>query len=169
MSKRTLILDSDGGVTLDDVNNPAPAPFLNLIRNPNSPYTANATIFVSNSAQFTNDGSGVTWIPYDFGVTDSHRLLTIRDPLTGHARLILGDDQGVWSIVDNNGTLSFDEWAVKAETKFALADKDKSGAMNAAEFATTAVKRKSKPRPNCRPTSPAPASAPAEDNREEDS
>jgi Ca2+-binding EF-hand superfamily protein len=71
--------------------------------------------------------------------------------------------------VDNNGTLSFDEWAVKAETKFALADKDKSGAMNATEFATTAVKRKSKPRPNCRPTSSAPASAPAEDNREEDS
>jgi hypothetical protein len=71
--------------------------------------------------------------------------------------------------VDNNGTLSFDEWAVKAETKFALADKDKSGTMNATEFATTAVKRKSKPRPNCRPTSSAPASAPAEDNREEDS
>jgi len=69
--------------------------------------------------------------------------------------------------VDNNGTLSFDEWAVKAETKFALADKDRSGAMNATEFATTAVKRKSKSRPNCRPTSTAPA--PAEDNREEDS
>lgn len=70
--------------------------------------------------------------------------------------------------VDNNGTLSFDEWAVKAETKFALADKDKSGAMNATEFATTAVKRKSKPRPNCRPASLAPAAAPAEDNREDD-
>jgi len=58
---------------------------------------------------------------------------------------------------------------VKAETKFALADKDKSGAMNATEFATTAVKRKSKPRPNCRPTSSAPAPAPVDDNREDDS
>ena len=43
---------------------------------------------------------------------------------------------------NHDGVLSFDEWAIKAETKFAVADKDKSGAMNAAEFATTAVKRK---------------------------
>lgn len=68
--------------------------------------------------------------------------------------------------VDGNGTLSFDEWAVKAETKFTLADKDKSGAMNATEFATTAVKRKTKPRPNCVPAKVAPL---ADDGKEDDS
>ena len=68
--------------------------------------------------------------------------------------------------VDGNGTLSFDEWAVKAETKFSTADKDKSGAMNASEFATTAVKRKTKPRPNCVPAKVAPL---AEDGKEDDS
>jgi len=66
---------------------------------------------------------------------------------------------------DGNGMLSFDEWAIKTETKFATADKDKSGAMSPAEFATTAVKRKARPRPNC-PAKPA-AAAPAEETGEE--
>jgi hypothetical protein len=59
---------------------------------------------------------------------------------------------------NHDGVLSFDEWAVKTTTKFALADKDKSGGMNAAEFATTAPKRRAKPKPNCPP-----AAAPRED------
>ncbi len=53
---------------------------------------------------------------------------------------------------NHDGVLSFDEWAIKAETKFATADSDKSGAMNPAEFATTAVKRNTRPRPKCPPT-----------------
>lgn len=68
--------------------------------------------------------------------------------------------------IDSNGTLSFDEWAVKAETKFSTADKDRSGTMNASEFATTAVKRKTKPRPNCVPAKVAPL---ADDGKEDDS
>ncbi|RZM28282.1 MAG: histidine kinase, partial [Sphingomonas sp.] len=48
-----------------------------------------------------------------------------------------------------DGQLSFEEWAVKATTKFAAADRDRSGAMTPAEFATTAVKRK--PAPRCPP------------------
>jgi len=63
--------------------------------------------------------------------------------------------------VNHDGTLSFDEWAVKAETKFATADVDKSGAMNANEFATTAVKRKPRPKANC-PDKP--AAPPEEDS-----
>ena len=66
--------------------------------------------------------------------------------------------------INRDGLLSFDEWAVKAETKFAVADADKSGAMNAVEFATTAVKRKPRPKANC-PDKP----APVEDNRDEES
>ena len=60
---------------------------------------------------------------------------------------------------DGDGKLSFDEWAVKATTKFATADRDRSGAMNAAEFATTAVKRRPA-RANCPPARTAPAEAP---------
>ena len=39
---------------------------------------------------------------------------------------------------NGNGALSFDEWAVKTVTKFAGADRDKSGWLTAAEYATTA-------------------------------
>ena len=55
--------------------------------------------------------------------------------------------------------LSFDEWAIKSETKFAVADKDKSGALTAPEFATTAVKRKPKRRLNCPPAETQPRQA----------
>lgn len=64
---------------------------------------------------------------------------------------------------NHDGTLSFDEWALKTEAKFTDADKDKSGGMNAAEFATTAPKRKP---PHVRRECPPPASAttaPADD------
>lgn len=44
--------------------------------------------------------------------------------------------------LNHDGMLSFDEWAAKTEAKFTAADADKSGAMNAAEFATTAPKRR---------------------------
>ena len=54
---------------------------------------------------------------------------------------------------NGDGRLSFDEWAIKTTTKFATADRDRSGAMNAAEFASTAVKHSTKPRPNCPPLS----------------
>src|SRR5205823_2030974 len=35
--------------------------------------------------------------------TNVHRLLTIVDPLTGRSRLIVGDDQGIFTGVDING------------------------------------------------------------------
>ncbi len=82
--------------------------YTNLIRDPNSPFLSNATIYTFNYAQFNNDGSTAKWIPFNDitdGSTDQHRLLTMVDPLTGHARLILADDQGVFSGVDNNGTV----------------------------------------------------------------
>ena len=62
---------------------------------------------------------------------------------------------------DHDGRLSFDEWAIKATTKFAAADRDKSGSMDAAEFATTAVKRKAPSRLKCPPQS---ARSPDEEN-----
>lgn len=52
---------------------------------------------------------------------------------------------------DHDGRLSFEEWAKKTTDKFAAADADKSKALSRAEFATTKVVRKTRPRPNCPP------------------
>ena len=78
--------------------------YLNYIRNPGNPFEANATLDVFNYSQFTNNGAGVEWIPFDVGGTDYHRIVTMIDPTTGLPRLIFGNDQGIWSVLDNNGT-----------------------------------------------------------------
>ena len=59
----------------------------------------------------------------------------------------------VYAKLDANGDgrLSFEEWSAKTLTKFATADRDRSGSMNAAEFATTAVKRKARAPVKCPP------------------
>lgn len=56
---------------------------------------------------------------------------------------------------NGDGRLSFDEWAIKSREKFAKADADRSSTLNRAEFATTAVVRRVKPRPDCPPAKPA--------------
>src|SRR5439155_18801671 len=86
--------------------NPVDESYLNLIRNPFDIFSGNGTIVVNNTARFTNTGSGSKWIPFDMGGTDQHRMVTLRDPLTGQGRLIIGDDQGMFTAVDQNGTLS---------------------------------------------------------------
>lgn len=50
---------------------------------------------------------------------------------------------------NGDGKLSFEEWTARTSTKFAEADKDKSGGLTRAEFATTAPKRKTPARPQC--------------------
>lgn len=50
---------------------------------------------------------------------------------------------------NHDGTLSFDEWAIRTTAKFAKADADHSGTLNAAEFLTTRVVHKAKPKPAC--------------------
>ena len=47
---------------------------------------------------------------------------------------------------NGNGTLAFDEWAVKTIDKFKGADRDRSGWLTAAEYATTAPPA---PKPKC--------------------
>src|SRR5688572_14894054 len=51
--------------------------------------------------------------------------------------------------VNGNGVLSFEEWAVKTIGKFEGADKDRSGWLTAAEYATTAPKPPKKTRCAC--------------------
>jgi large repetitive protein len=112
----TLTVNSVGGTALKQ--NPLPPvggydprsnPTINLIRTPGNPLVGNATFYVNNVTSFANTGAGVSWIPFDQGAgfTDQHRVVTMVDPLTGQARLIFGDDQGVFSSVDNgDGTIS---------------------------------------------------------------
>jgi hypothetical protein len=51
--------------------------------------------------------------------------------------------------VNGNGSLSFEEWAVKTLQKFDGADGDDTGWLTAAEYATTKPKYKPKPRCAC--------------------
>ena len=78
--------------------------YLNFIRDPDSPFLSNSSLQVYNYAAFTNNGAAATWIPFDMPGTDYHRVATMIDPTTGLPRLIFGNDQGVWSVLDNNGS-----------------------------------------------------------------
>ena len=90
-------------------------PYTNLLRDPDNPFLANSTIFVTNTqnnskgAGFSNSGSGAWWTPFvSFlgGQTDIHRIVTLKDPVTGKTRLIVGLDQGVFTGIDNgDGTV----------------------------------------------------------------
>jgi hypothetical protein len=50
---------------------------------------------------------------------------------------------------NGNGTLSFEEWAVKTVAKFRGADRDRSGWLTAAEYATTAPPPPKRKRCSC--------------------
>ena len=56
---------------------------------------------------------------------------------------------------NGNGTLSFEEWAVKTIGKIQGADKDRNGWLSAAEYATTAPPPPKHPSCSCRPTADA--------------
>jgi subtilisin-like proprotein convertase family protein len=92
--------------------------YLNLIQNPSQPFSGNgSTVLVDNITNFTNSGAGVHWTPFDQLLnanatdiapsTNVHQIVTVVDPLTGQTRLIVGDDQGVFTGVDaGDGTLN---------------------------------------------------------------
>ena len=88
---------------------PLTNPFLNLIRNPSSPFVSNATVDTFDAGTFANTGSGARWTSIGgllAGTTDLHRLLAIKDPVSGKTRILAGDDQGIFSGVDDGtGTL----------------------------------------------------------------
>jgi subtilisin-like proprotein convertase family protein len=96
-----------GGIALKDaINRGIPTPYYNLIRDPNNPFLAGATILLNNTASVTNDGTDARWTPFTIGARtfNQHRIMTFVDPLTGKARIVVGDDQGVYSVVDNGGS-----------------------------------------------------------------
>ena len=82
-----------------------PEPFLNFIRNPYEPFLNDATLLVANYKSFVNNGADVTWIPFDVPGTGYQASVAEIDPTTGLPRLIFGNSQGIWSELDNNGTV----------------------------------------------------------------
>ena len=50
---------------------------------------------------------------------------------------------------NGNGRLSFEEWAVRTAEKFAEADADRSGWLDAAEYETSRPKPKARPKCKC--------------------
>ncbi len=118
---------------------PDPTYYENFIRNPQEPFLANATLDVFDYSTFTNNGAGVTWVPFDPGGTDYHTLTTFVDPLTGLTRLLLGNDQGVWTILDNNGTFETQVGASSTGVQLGssvnpLANVDRNGNLSITQF-----------------------------------
>ncbi|WP_220369774.1 Ig-like domain-containing protein [Paludisphaera rhizosphaerae] len=115
---------STGPVTVDSIVNgwatriptvgfpiPSQQTYINYIRDPDNPFNATATRFAVGLGQFTNNGFGTEWIPFDapLSIADTttptyNRLVTIVDPITGLPRLIYGSNRGVYSVLDDNGT-----------------------------------------------------------------
>ena len=112
-----------------------PGAYLNLLTDPSNPFNTNATLEVFNVASFVNNGSGVTWIPedtilqataglsvanninvpseydnYELTVpsTNVHQIVSFTDPLTGDTRLIVADDQGVFTgVINADGSINY--------------------------------------------------------------
>ncbi len=106
-------------------------PIFNLERDPFHPFTAGSgpglsTILVSQVVNFTNTGLNAYWTPFNVGLLPSgdatvtgvdpngntagfasnvHQIITIPDPITGHARLVMATDNGVFTAVDYNAGL----------------------------------------------------------------
>ena len=106
-----------------------PTSYLNYIRDPQQPFLANSSLQLYNYASFTDNGFGVTWVPFDMPGTDYHRVATMTDPLTGLSRLIFGNDQGVWSALDNNGTFE-----TQIGSSDSLAGVDRNGNLQITQF-----------------------------------
>jgi subtilisin-like proprotein convertase family protein len=120
--------DADGGLAgypVGGISNAATGDnWLNLIRNPFDPFVSDATILVGTFTPFLsggvnlnnvtstmiNDGGDIaSWTPVDEGVlggsTDHHRVISLKDPLTGLTRIIFADDQGIFtSLFQADGT-----------------------------------------------------------------
>ncbi|HXG10475.1 MAG TPA: Ig-like domain repeat protein [Gemmataceae bacterium] len=107
-----------GLLIANDPITPPRSSIFNMLRDPDNPFVTPASLQFTNVAQFNNDGSNTRWRGYGdaavvgpdlalgFGGNDHHELVVFRDPLTGHTRLIAGNDHGVWTSVDRgDGTL----------------------------------------------------------------
>ena len=121
-----------------------PTPYENFLRAPQEPFLAISTLYTANYASFTNNGAGVSWIPFDPGGTDYHSVTAMIDPLTGLPRLIFGNDQGVWTMLDNNGTFetqigSSADGVALGSSNLPMANVDRNGNLAITQFYYGAV------------------------------
>ena len=80
--------------------------YINFIRDPQQPFLSyDSTLYVYNYNSFANTGAGVTWMPFDVPGTGYQASVAETDPTTGLPRIVFGNSQGVWSILDNSGTV----------------------------------------------------------------
>ncbi|MFO0926215.1 MAG: Ig-like domain repeat protein [Gemmataceae bacterium] len=78
-------------------------PYLNMLRDPDRRFRTDSTWFFGNVTGFTNTGQNTRWMNGEtegLAGSDQHRLLAIKDPLTGRTRLIGGNDHSVWTGTD---------------------------------------------------------------------
>jgi subtilisin-like proprotein convertase family protein/photosystem II stability/assembly factor-like uncharacterized protein len=124
-----LWFETIGSITLQTPNEGRPygfpptsvfpdLPYVNLFRDPNSPFANPSTLNVGNPALstlitgWTNTGIRAAYAPW-YGIggqingVDQHEVVAFPDPLTGHTRLIFGYDQGLSTLVEReDGTFS---------------------------------------------------------------
>jgi subtilisin-like proprotein convertase family protein len=94
----------------------------NLSRNPDAPFLSNASVRVTKAAQFTNNGENASYSGFiAFSSTaDTHRLIAVRDQLTGKTRLIVTGDQQIASGVDDGSGNLVRDFAPFANTQTTL-------------------------------------------------
>ena len=102
---------------------PFDTPFINMISDPNQPFLVGSTILTTHTLEFVNSGANATWTPFDQALqpdpfntnpndpwsvptTGVQTITTMVDPTTGRTRLLIGDQNGVYSVVNQgNGTV----------------------------------------------------------------
>ncbi len=84
------------------VTNGNPLGYYDMLRDPDNPFLTPSSLQFTDISRFNNTGKDAYWMPFASGLggTDQHELVTFRDPLTGHTRLIYGDDQGIFTGTD---------------------------------------------------------------------
>ena len=137
-------------------NNEGPN-YYNLLRDPNAPFEPAATTQqLENVTSFANTGFGVLWgeignVTDTEGVDvlgggtsvadsiDMHQILAIRDPLTGQTRLVVGNDNGVFTGVTVASTSS-DEFQLQANVgETALVTGSRNGDLQLAQMTDSAA------------------------------
>lgn len=77
--------------------------YLNLFRDPANPFLANSTLLFTNVASFQNNGYGAVVQPFlgaELG-SNIHSIVTYVDPVTHQTRLVIGDDMGISTVLDD--------------------------------------------------------------------
>jgi subtilisin-like proprotein convertase family protein len=116
-----------------------PTPYLNFIRDPQAPFLAyDSTLLVTDYTSFQNNGAGVTWIPFDVPGSGYQASVAEIDPTTGLPRLIFGNSQGIWSVLDNSGVVQTSNGS-SVDTQNAVPDVNRNGNIQLTQFYYGAV------------------------------